>query len=241
MYAVVSDIHGNLPALEAVNEDMKQFNIDGIFCLGDLIDYGMQSNETVEFVKNNWEGKMVCNLWGNHENAIMTSDYNHFSSERGVKSAQYTASILSGNSREYIHQRMIWEGMVEMMEENNAILAVHASLENVFWKAIGPENVRGDYRNYDIVLSGHSHYSHVFSKFYEAEDPERRNKHAVLFVNPGSVGQPRNHNPHAQYALLDLETKAVILRAVPYEIEKAMSLYDGSVDEFYKNRLKYGV
>ena len=81
----------------------------------------------------------------------------------------------------------------------------------------------------------------MFTRFYDHADPERRNKHAVLFINPGSVGQPRNHNPAAQYALLDTRTMAVVLRAVPYDVEAAMASYDGSVDDFYRARLKTGV
>jgi len=241
MYAVVSDIHGNLTALKAVTEDMKKFDITGIICLGDLIDYGMQSNEVVEFVKVEWSDKLICSLWGNHENAILTSDFNHFSSERGVQCAKYTASVLSGEAMDYLEKTMIHEGICEFLESGYKILALHGSLNNIFWKSVEPEDVKGDYRNYDIVLSGHSHYSHIFTKFYASDNHEKRNKHSVLFINPGSVGQPRNHNPFAQYALIDLKSRSVSLRAVEYDVEKAMSLYNGCVDDFYRIRLKNGV
>ena len=91
------------------------------------------------------------------------------------------------------------------------------------------------------MLSGHSHYPHVFQKFYEADNPEMRNKKSVLFINPGSVGQPRNHNPNAQYAVLDSGSMGVELRSVEYPKDKAMSLYDGNVDDFYRKRLERGV
>ena len=68
-----------------------------------------------------------------------------------------------------------------------------------------------------------------------------RNKKSVLFINPGSVGQPRNHNPNAQYAILDTETMGVELRAVEYPVDEAMDLYDGSIDKFYQTRLKNGI
>ena len=132
------------------------------------------------------------------------------------------------------------EGTFEFELYGRHCLAVHASKENRFWKAISPDNVRGDYYNLDIVFSGHSHYSHVFTKFYDADDSIRRNKHAVTFINPGSVGQPRNHNPAAQYALLDNNLN-VCLRCIPYDVEKAMELYDGKIDIFYRDRLKNGV
>ena len=68
-----------------------------------------------------------------------------------------------------------------------------------------------------------------------------RNKKSVLFVNPGSVGQPRNHNPDAQYAVLDSESMSIELKSVKYPKDKAMELYDGSIDDFYRKRLENGV
>lgn len=241
MYAILSDIHGNMTALERVVEDMRFFEIDGIILLGDLIDYGMQSNEVVEYIRLRLQDKVICSIWGNHERAILTSDFGRFSSRRGAKCARHTASRLSGETRRYLSEKMNPEGLYEFELGGRKALAVHGSLEDRYWKAVGPENVRGDYSSYDIVFSGHSHYTHMFTRFYDHADPERRNKHAVLFINPGSVGQPRNHNPAAQYALLDIRTMTVVLRAVPYDVEAAMASYDGSVDDFYRARLKTGV
>ena len=92
-YAILSDIHGNLFALKEVIDDFK--DIDFIILLGDLIDYGMQSNEVVEYIKENLSSKIICNIWGNHEKAIMTQDFNHFSSKRGVESAKFTINLPS--------------------------------------------------------------------------------------------------------------------------------------------------
>lgn len=241
MYAVLSDIHGNMYALERVINDMEKIPIDGIFLLGDLIDYGQQSDEVVDYIHEHLNHRIICNLWGNHERAILGQDYSHFSSQRGVDCAKHTASVTNNNTKNYLNNELVHDGFTELIGDGFRILAVHGSLEDPFWKSIMPDNVRGDYSCYDIVLSGHSHYSHVFTKFYETEDPERRNKHAVTFLNPGSVGQPRNHNPAAQYALIDLDMMSVNLRAVEYNVEAAMDLFDGSVDMFYRDRLKFGV
>ena len=91
MYAVLSDIHGNLYALESVIMDMGKYPVDGIILLGDLIDYGMQSNEVVHYIKEKMQDKVISNIWGNHEHAILTDDFSHFSSQRGVDSARHTA------------------------------------------------------------------------------------------------------------------------------------------------------
>ena len=241
MYAVLSDIHGNLYALESVIMDMEKYPVDGIILLGDLIDYGMQSNEVVHYIKEKVQDKVISNIWGNHEHAILTDVFSHFSSQRGVDSARHTAGQLSDETRDYLDQKLIHEGLAEFELKGKHILSVHASLGDPYWKAIAPDNVRGDYERYDFVLSGHSHLSHFFTKFYDSDDPKRRNRHVVHFLNPGSVGQPRDHDPNAKYALIDIDTGSVLFRSVPYDIEAAMSLFDGSVDDFYRERLEFGV
>ena len=240
-YAILSDIHGNLFALKEVINDLNNQMIDQIILLGDLIDYGMQSNEVVEFIKDNLSSKIICNIWGNHEKAILTRDFSHFSSQRGVESAKFTDSILTDESKRYLNDNLNHESKYEFEIDGKNVLAVHGSLTDYYWKAIFPDNLNGDYSDFDIVLSGHSHYPHVFQHFYESDNPDMRNKKVVLFINPGSVGQPRNHNPNAQYAILDTETMGVELRAVKYPKEEAMSLYDGSIDDFYRLRLENGI
>ena len=240
MYAVLADIHGNMYALQRVLDDMNQFEIEGVILLGDLIDYGMQSNEVVNYLNYDFNYKIICNIWGNHERAIIFDDYKGFSSQRGVECAKYTASILEEKTRDYLDSSMNRDGKQDFQLYGLDCLAIHGSLQDSFWKSISPEDVRGDYQKYDLVFSGHSHYSHVFKTLYDVEDITRRNKHAVMFINPGSVGQPRNHNPNAQYALID-ENFNVQLRSVKYEVDKAMALYDSKVDLFYRDRLEFGV
>lgn len=240
-YAILSDIHGNLFALTEVIRDLNNQDIDSIILLGDLIDYGMQSNEVIEYVKDNFSQKIICNIWGNHEKAILTKDFGHFSSKRGVDSAKFTESQLTAESKEYLENELIHEGKYEFEIDDKKVLAVHGSLNDFYWKAIFPDNLNGNYLDYDIVLSGHSHYPHVFQHFYEADNLDMRNKKSVLFVNPGSVGQPRNHNPNAQYAILDADSMSVEMRYVKYPKDRAMALYDGSVDDFYRLRLDNGI
>ncbi len=241
-YAILSDIHGNMHALQEVFKDMERMGSDGMILLGDLIDCGMQSNEVVDLIRDRSDKNMViCNIWGNHERAIMFSDFTGFSSERGVLSAKRTAATLSEQTIDYLDMVPNKQGIEEFCLCGKKCLAVHGSLGSPYWKAIMPDDVRGDYSDHDIVFSGHSHLPHVFARYYDHEDALHRDKHAVLFINPGSVGQPRNHNPNAQYGVIDMDTMSVELRSVPYDIEGVMRSYDGSVDSFYRDRLRYGV
>ena len=244
-YLILSDIHGNVSAFDAVLSDCRDELFTGIIILGDCIDYGMRSNEIiqklVELEKSEWQDKIIVNIWGNHEKLVVDKDLERLSSDRGRVMAQYTARQLSIESVDYINTAMNKSGKQELDICGLHCLAVHGSLEDNYWKAIGPENLRGEYKDYDIVLSGHSHYPHCFTHFYPIDDLQLRNKKAVMFINSGSVGQPRNQNPCAQYAVLTLPSKRVELRAVPYDIEYEQSLYPSEIDEFYKTRLTKGV
>lgn len=244
-YLVFSDMHGNVSAFDAVMNDSAGENFAGVILLGDLIDYGMRSNEIIQKLialeAGDWKNKIIVNIWGNHEKLVVDKDLERLSSDRGRVMARYTARQLSDTSVEYIQQSMNKAGIQEFEMGELRCLAVHGSLDDYYWKAIEPQNVRGDYAEYDMVFGGHSHYSHVFTHFYPTENPKLRNKKAVVFVNPGSVGQPRNQNPYAQYAVVSLPSKRIELRAVEYDVEYEQSLYPVEVDEFYKTRLTRGV
>lgn len=244
-YLILSDIHGNVSAFDAVLSECQGEEFAGIILLGDCIDYGMRSNEVIkkliELSETNWKNKMIVNIWGNHEKLVVDKDLERLSSDRGRVMAGYTAKQLSSESIAYIKTGMNREGIQEFTMKGINCLAVHGSLEDNYWKAIGPDNLRGEYGDYDMVFCGHSHYSHCFTHFYSIENEELRNKKAVTFVNPGSVGQPRNQNPYAQYAVLSLPSRRVELRAVEYDVAFEQSLFPDEIDEFYKIRLTRGV
>lgn len=244
-FLILSDIHGNVSAFDSVMKDCEQEEFKGVIILGDCIDYGMRSNEIIKKLisldRGAWKNKIIVNIWGNHEKLVVDKDLERLSSDRGRVMARYTARQLSSESVAYINTAMNKEGIKNFELCGLRCLAVHGSLEDNYWKAICPENLRGEYSEYDIVLGGHSHYSHCFTHFYESDRPEFRNKKAVMFINPGSVGQPRNHNPFAQYAVISLPSKRVELRSVKYDVAFEQSLFPNEIDEFYRIRLANGV
>ena len=98
-----------------------------------------------------------------------------------------------------------------------------------------------EYKKYDYVFSGHSHLPHIFGEYYYVDNIEYRNKKRTMFINPGSVGQPRNHNPRAQFVLWDTETDEFKMCAVDYNIEREQKAFSDKIDSFYKKRLLTGV
>ncbi len=238
---IMSDIHGNEQALRAVlRAAEKQYKVQKIILLGDLIDYGMHSNQVISILKG-LDMQILCNIWGNHEEAVLKENYERFSSRRGRECAGYTRSILTAQSWDYIKNEMQSSGMMEFTIENKKCLAVHGSLADVYWKSIKPGENSPAYEQYDYVFSGHSHLPHFFEVFYKVEDPENRNQKKTVFVNPGSVGQPRNLNPMAQFVLWETDTDEMEIRKVSYNILKEQDAYQGQVDDFYRSRLERGI
>ena len=110
-YLILSDIHGNLSALHAVQRDCKKEIFNGVILLGDCIDYGMRSNEVIEELRQlescSWNGKIMVNLWGNHEKLMRDKDLEHLSSDRGRVMANYTRRHLTQTTLDYIENRKI--------------------------------------------------------------------------------------------------------------------------------------
>lgn len=91
------------------------------------------------------------------------------------------------------------------------------------------------------MISGHSHVPHYVEHFFAFDDATYRNKRRTIFINPGSVGQPRNHNPYAQYGILDVESGNYEHRCVWYDVKEEQILFSDNVDDFYKDRLTLGI
>lgn len=237
---IVSDIHGNVSALESTLEDVHiHYSPDAAVILGDSIDYGMRSNEVLDILER-CGIPIISSIWGNHEYAIVNQDYARFSSRRGIACAKHTHSIMTEKSLKYLSDIAGKDGKAEFQYNGKLFLAVHGSLEDPFWGSISAGSDFHGYEKYDYVLSGHSHVSHCFPVFYRDDNRKLRNKKRTVFINPGSIGQPRNHDSRAQYAILDFD-KGIILRCVDYDIEFEQSLFTTEVDAFYKERLSEGV
>ena len=240
-FLILSDVHGNLEALKFMLPFIEENYLDCcMILLGDLIDYGQHSNEVIATIRG-LPYPIACNLRGNHEDAVIRDDYTRFSSDRGRECARHTRAVLNRASWQYITEVMSDSGCAEIEIDGKRCLAVHGSLEDIYWKSIRPGTDLSDYRDYDYVFSGHSHRPHFFEAFFDADDPVHRNKKKTVFINPGSVGQPRNLNPMAQFAVLDTKTGAVDMVKVPYDIKKEQSAFHGQVDDFYRKRLEAGV
>ncbi len=239
---LLSDIHANVTALESVLNDLKTLaEFDAYAILGDMVNYGPRPNEIIEIVKC-LSKPIVVNLWGNHEYSIFGGNLDRFATDRGRSVLKYTNSILTEQSRNYLDTSMEHKGFYEKNIDENKFLFIHGNLDDPYWGKFGIDKMEDErYAQYDYVISGHSHIPHYVEHFFPSENREYRNKKRTVFINPGSIGQPRNHNPYAQYGILDTKTNNYEHRSVWYDVKEEQKMFNDSVDKFYQERLILGV
>ena len=211
MIAFIADIHGNLPALEAVFEDLKKYPVSRIYSLGDVAGYYPFINETIELLKEN----NVEHILGNHDN-YLANDIDCSRSSKVNHTINYQRNNISKDN-------LLWLKDSPSYLDEDAFFAVHGGINDYLEEYSSgiyfPESVKQN-----LFLCAHTHIQ----------------KYAVLegkcFCNPGSVGQPRDGDPRAAYALFD-EDKGISLCRVKYDIgyiAKAMSERGFSPD-YYTN------
>ena len=239
---LLSDIHANVTALQAVLKDIESIGeVDTFALLGDFVNYGPRPNEAIEIAKQ-LPKPLLVNLWGNHEYSIFGGSLDRFATDRGRAVLKYTNTILKEESRVYLDKFMNHQGMEEKEIDGKRILFMHGNIDDPYWGKFGIDKMNDErYAKYDYVISGHSHVPHYVEHFFASDNVEYRNKKRTIFINPGSVGQPRNHNSYAQYGILDLKTGNYEHRSVWYDVVAEQKLFNDSVDSFYKTRLTLGI
>ena len=224
--AVVSDIHANLEALEAVLHEIRGLDI---VCLGDLVDYGASPNEVVGLVRS----RGVRTIAGNHDWAAVKGDTRHFN-PRAAMSSIWTQRHLTSQSLEYI--RALPPDLRNPFE-GPASYFTHGSPDDRLREYVDPRTHGDLFGHYlsklgvELIGLGHTHVPYVWQ-----EDGK-------TVFNPGSVGQPRDGNPKASFALLSVEgNKATVeLRRVEYDVRKAASkILDAGLPAPHANRLFTG-
>jgi len=217
-YLIISDVHANLVALEAVLADAPSF--DQIWCLGDLVGYGPNPNECVERIQDFDH----VSLAGNHDWAALGKlDLRSFNTDARTANL-WTQSELKPSVREYLQQ-------LPTHREVDGFYVAHASPREPVWEYVLDANMA--YLNFPhfsttVCLVGHTHVPIIF----ELDEERQRCETSVppfsesrligerrAIINPGSVGQPRDGDPRASYALLDLDGMTWDHRRVTYPIE----------------------
>lgn len=216
--ALVSDIHSNLVALEAVLEALPEF--DQLWCLGDTIGYGPRPNECLEYMR----GLGAYVLTGNHDLAclgkVSLEDFNPIA----MLANEWNGEQLQPELRAFLQERP-----ARLAVEHDATLA-HASPRDPVWEYIDSAQIaQANFAHFQtrICLVGHTHVPTICAlhpdgklRFGHAKHNEMLQLEAGVryILNPGSVGQPRDEDPRAAYAMWDTEAAAVQWGRIGYDV-----------------------
>jgi len=256
--AIISDIHGNLIALQAALEDCRKQRIDDIVCLGDICGYGPDPVDCIDLVT----ASCKWTLCGNHDAALFMSVAVGFN-KYARAAIDWQRGVLQPHWYSLSAKRRRWNFLAEQpaMRKEGTTLYVHASprdplyeyVEEADFADIGfgySQKAIEIFDNIELLsFCGHSHKPGVVTDQFQWVKPaEMENMtfeisdKAKTLVNIGSVGQPRDNNPDGCYVVLDTVAKTVQFRRIKYDIKSEQKRFMAipQLDEKLWKRLETG-
>lgn len=220
IWAILADVHGNLEALQSVVEDFRSEGAKQIAFLGDAVGYGANPNECLALLRELTDLRVA----GNHDfGAVGLTDVAYFNPAARA-ALEWTRENLSAENRRLIEE-------LSLVRETGDVTLVHSSLDDpAEWNYIltiyDAEESFLHLRSF-LAFIGHSHRPIIFAREKNGRMQSFEKTEAILeedsqyIINVGSVGQPRDHNPRAAYALYDDIQQKYRLKRVPYDIQTA--------------------
>lgn len=239
-YAIVSDIHANLEALTVVLEQIDAIGVDQIVCLGDVVGYNANPNECVHIIRER-EMPTIC---GNHDAVACGMDDPWGFNPIALAAALWTRRNLSDDNVE-------WLSELPGSHKFEDVLCVHGAPpddRNTYlfvWEDILPYMPMVKEQGCSVCFFGHTHCPGILSTdgVYTVDDDSKfaLGEDKDFFINPGSVGQPRDGDPRASFGLLDTEQEEYELVRVSYPFEEtAESIREAGLPEFLAERITTG-
>ena len=240
--AVLSDIHANLAALEAVRADLT--DVDQVWVLGDIVGYGPQPNEVIALLQEMGARSVL----GNHDGAaIGIVDPAYFNPDARA-AIEWTAGAIDGNARGYL-------ATLPEVRRDGELTAIHGSPRDPIWEYISSRSIAA--ANFDsfetrLCLFGHTHLPIAYRLVDGDVEAVPGLPDEVVSIgtgrallNPGSVGQPRDGLPDAAYAILELgdgaNGESMAFHRVHYEIDRTQRLMqEAGLPARLVERLRYG-
>jgi predicted phosphodiesterase len=251
--AILSDIHANLPALEAVLADIERVGLAELWCLGDVVGYGAQPDECARLVEERCE---LC-LVGNHDLAVLDElDVSAFS-PAAAAAVRWTQETADPATLDFLRK-------LEPADETRDVALYHASPRDPVWEyVLWPDQAAEciAVQAARVSLIGHSHVALFFVMGEDRRPPRGQSleldgaargaqagagtrldlSEGRWLVNPGSVGQPRDGDPRAAWVELDTDSWEATYRRVEYEIDRAAEAIDATdLPEHLARRLYVG-
>ncbi|MCD6558701.1 MAG: metallophosphoesterase family protein [Palaeococcus sp.] len=230
LIAFISDIHSNLEALEAVWREVKKADV--ILCMGDLVGYGANPNEVVDFFREEMKKREIVCVRGNHDNAIAFGvewGFNPYARE----AVRWHQRIMRTENLEFLRRLPVRQLFTD--DNGDTYLLIHGSPrapldEYLFpWLPDSEFRVVLSYMKQKNLVVGHTHV------------PMLRIVDGRRIINPGGVGQPRDGDWRASYAMLETKKGEIEFRRVEYEVEEAArKILNAGLPQFLAYRLYEG-
>ena len=244
-YLILSDIHGNLHALDRVLEVAPLAEYDVVLVLGDLVGYGASPNEVVATIRGLEKPLVVVR--GNHDKVAVGIDDGFGFNPVALKAAEWTASELEPENADFLSAMPIGP-----IEAGPGIMICHGSPrdeDEYLFSALSAMQILEELTA-DLTLFGHTHLPVVYS--WDGDDPKMACLEALAvlelepgrryLVNPGSVGQPRDNDPRASFMTFDSEARTLQMRRAAYPVGEAQhAIRRAGLPRVLAERLGFGL
>jgi predicted phosphodiesterase len=237
--AVLSDIHANLVALDAVLQDLATLPpVDATWVCGDIVGYGPQPNDVIARLRE--IGALA--VMGNHDGAAVGLVDAAWFNDAAAAAISWTSTQLTADSQSFLAD-------LPERRVDGELTAVHGSPRDPIWEYITSTDVaRANLDAYGtrICLFGHTHLPVVYAATDSGMDAMATDVEPMalpggrLMLNPGSVGQPRDGDPRSSYAVLDLAGTTATFRRVAYDIAQTQQLMRTTTPNWLVERLSHG-
>ena len=248
--AIISDIHGNYEALQAVIDRIAELPVDEVYCLGDIIGYGPDPIKCLDIVMERCQRTIL----GNHDQAAIF-DPEGFNPV-AMKAIFWTRQQLESDTANIAQSDLRWDFLGELprRHDEGQFLFVHGSPRDPTNEYVFPEVIyekdllaRLFSRFEKVCFQGHTHIPGVFTESGTFIAPEREDyfyqiDHDKCMVNVGSVGQPRDGDPRSCFVVLDTDEQTVQFHRVEYDVETTRKKIHGidDLDDMLGDRLLSG-
>ena len=223
---VLSDLHANAAALRAVMQHVRRKKFDQIICLGDFVGYGAQPNQVLDTMRNIRARKLY--IRGNHDRVAAGVEEGWGFTQAAKSAALWTREHLSAPNRRFLNELLL--GPVRY----DGVMVCHGSPNDEDEYVFHEGHAAAVFAMHDapVILYGHTHLPVIFSVDDSGEvrgiraEPARvirLDPHVRYLVNPGSVGQPRDRNPQASFAIFDSDRMTVQFLRVRYDYRKTQA------------------
>jgi len=223
----VSDIHSNAHAFKEVLKNIKELSVDEIWCCGDIVGYSAFPNECLKVVREN----RIQSVLGNHDWATIRGDTSWFN-EYGVAGIEHNRKHIDSDNMKFLQE--LPDNRSFVRDDVSFYMAHGSPRDNVFeyvfpWSSDVLFKTFAEMIDADIVVLGHTHI------------PMEKKVSGKIFLNPGSVGQPRDGIPEASFVVFDTENRVYRWHRTVYDIDAAaLAIRDSGLPDFLAQRLYLG-